>query len=190
MLSTRYQHWGLIVCFVIATAALGFALVAQVFWHMRPCPWCTLQRLIFAAVELASLFGVLLGLIISGVGAPRDRLIPLLELGFSGLVFALALTGVAAASWQAFGPIDPAGCSLTLADRIVQSTTLDVRLPLIFSATANCDEANVPLLGIPFAVWSMLTFAMIALIASVAMILSTLTWSRKVSGSISDSRQR
>ena len=80
----------------------------------------------------------------------------------------MALTGVAAASWQAFGPIDPAGCSLTLADRIVQSTTLDVRLPLIFSATANCDEANVPLLGIPFAVWSMLSVPVLVIVPPVS----------------------
>jgi hypothetical protein len=38
---------------------------------------------------------------------------------------------------------------------------LDVRLPKIFSATANCDEANVPLMGIPFAIWSLLTYAII-----------------------------
>jgi disulfide bond formation protein DsbB len=78
-------------------------------------------------------------------------------------VIALALVGVAAAAWQSFGPVDAAGCSLTLADRIVQATTLDVRLPFLFSATANCDEANVPLLGIPFAIWSMLTFVIITL---------------------------
>jgi disulfide bond formation protein DsbB len=57
---------------------------------------------------------------------------------------------------------------LTLADRIVQATTLDVRLPLLFSATANCDEANVPLLGVPFAVWSMLIFAFIAFLMMIA----------------------
>jgi disulfide bond formation protein DsbB len=179
MLNTRYQLWGLIVCFGIAIAALGFALFAQVVWHMRPCPWCTLQRLIFAALAITSLFGVLVGLVDSRLGSSRYRLIGLVELGLSGLVVALALAGVAAASWQTLGPIDAAGCSLTLADRIVQSTTLDVRLPLIFSATANCDEANVPLLGIPFAVWSMLTFAMITLIS---MVTSALTWIRKERG--------
>jgi disulfide bond formation protein DsbB len=179
MLDPRHHFWGLIVCFVIATAALGFGLFAQVVWHMRPCPWCTLQRLIFAALAISSLFGVLVSLFDSRLGSSRYRSIPLVRLGFSGLVIALALAGVAAASWQSFGPIDAAGCSLTLADRIVQSTTLDVRLPLIFSATANCDEANVPLLGIPFAVWSMLTFAMIALITMIA---SASSWIRKVSG--------
>lgn len=179
MLNTRYQRWGLIVCFGVATTALGFGLFAQVVWHMRPCPWCTLQRLIFAALAFVSLFGVLVGLVNSRVGSRRDELTRVVGLGFSGLVIALALGGVAAASWQSFGPVDAAGCSLTLADRIVQSTTLDVRLPLIFSATANCDEANVPLLGIPFAVWSMLTFAMISLIAMTS---SALTWSRKEKG--------
>jgi disulfide bond formation protein DsbB len=102
------------------------------------------------------------------LGFHQKQSVGFARLGFSGLVIALALAGVAAAAWQSFGPVDAAGCSLTLADRIVQATTLDIRLPFLFSATANCDEANVPLLGIPFAVWSMLTFAIIALLMMIA----------------------
>ena len=181
---------GWILCAAIAAAALGFGLFAQMVWHMRPCPWCILQRLIYGVILLASLAGVLLtptrsvlmqvdegtngtngtkgtkgtnGNIAGDVGGSssgglrRGAL-----LGMSGSVILMAVAGIAAAGWQSFGPIDAAGCALTLADRIVQATGLDVRLPLMFSATANCDEANVPLLGIPFAIWSLLTFAVIA----------------------------
>ena len=168
MLDSRHHNWGLIGCFTIATGALVFGLFAQVVWHMRPCPWCTLQRLIFATLSISSLLGALVGLTDSRLGFHQKQSMGFARLGFSGLVIALALAGVAAAAWQSFGPVDAAGCSLTLADRIVQATTLDIRLPFLFSATANCDEANVPLLGIPFAVWSMLTFAIIALLMMIA----------------------
>jgi disulfide bond formation protein DsbB len=114
------------------------------------------------------LLGALEGITDSRLGFHQKQSMGFARLGLSGLVIALALAGVAAAAWQSFGPVDAAGCSLTLADRIVQATTLDIRLPFLFSATANCDEANVPLLGIPFAVWSMLTFAIIALLMMIA----------------------
>lgn len=173
-----------ILCSAIAAAALGFGLFAQLVWHMRPCPWCTLQRLIYAVILLVSLAGVLLMSTrdafkpvdesASGIGARevggqwsggfwRGAL-----LGIGGSVILMAVAGIAAAGWQSFGPIDAAGCALTLADRIVQATGLDVRLPLMFSATANCDEANIPLLGIPFALWSLLTFAVIAAVMAFA----------------------
>jgi len=163
MLDPLNHRWGLIGCFLIATGALVFGLFAQVVWHMRPCPWCTLQRLIFATLSIASLLGALAGFTDAWLGFHQKQSRWFARLVFSGLVIALALVGVAAAAWQSFGPVDAAGCSLTLADRIVQATTLDVRLPFLFSATANCDEANVPLLGIPFAIWSMLTFVIITL---------------------------
>lgn len=161
-------RWAFVACFLIATGALGFGLFAQVAWNMRPCPWCTLQRLIFAVLSISGLLGLFVDRF-ADRGASRSashnsHWMMIARLGIGVLMIAVAFAGVSAAAWQSFGPIDPAGCYLTLADRIVQATTLDIRLPLIFAATANCDEANVPLLGIPFALWSMLTFATIALI--------------------------
>ena len=149
---------GLIFCAAVAAGALGFGMVAQLVWHMRPCPWCTLQRLIYAAILLSSLTGIA----IDWRGA---------RLGIGCSVILLAAAGIAAAAWQSFGPVDAGGCALTLADRIVQATGLDVRLPKIFSATANCDEANVPLMGIPFAIWSLLTYAIMGAV------MAFVTWS-------------
>lgn len=184
MHKTLLTRWAFVACFLIATGALGFGLFAQVAWNMRPCPWCTLQRLIFAALSILGLLGLFVDRFVGRFvdqfadrfvdrfadrGASRSashnsHWLMIARFGIGVLMIAVALAGVSAAAWQSFGPIDPAGCYLTLADRIVQATTLDIRLPLIFAATANCDEANVPLLGIPFALWSMLTFASIALI--------------------------
>lgn len=153
---------GLFFCAAVAAGALGFGMYAQLVWQMRPCPWCTLQRLIYAVILLSSLGGV-------AMNWPSPRL------WISCTVILMAAAGIAAAAWQSFGPVDPGGCALTLADRIVQATGLDVRLPKMFSATANCDEANVPLLGIPFAIWSLLTYAIIGAV------MAFVTWSGRPS---------
>jgi protein dithiol:quinone oxidoreductase len=125
----------------LALASLGIALIAQHWADMRPCPWCVLQRLIYLGIVLVAV------------------------LGWAIPVIALALSGVAAALWQSFGAADAGGCNLTLADRIVGATGLDQALPAIFGATANCDEANVPLFGVPFATWSLTIFALMAALA-------------------------
>jgi disulfide bond formation protein DsbB len=36
--------------------------------------------------------------------------------------------------------------------------------PMMFEATARCDEANLPWLGIPFALWSLGLFMVLLLI--------------------------
>ena len=45
-----------VVCF----GAVGLALVSQYRFDMQPCPWCTLQRLIFLLIGLLALLGTLL----------------------------------------------------------------------------------------------------------------------------------
>jgi disulfide bond formation protein DsbB len=46
------------------------------------------------------------------------------------------------------------------------ATGLDELLPAVFKATAACDEANAPLLGVPYSLWS----------AALAVILLVLTF--------------
>ena len=41
-------------------AAIGVALVSQHVYDMQPCPWCVLQRAVFAAIALSCLPGALL----------------------------------------------------------------------------------------------------------------------------------
>ncbi len=36
----------------------------------------------------------------------------------------------------------------------MMATGLDELLPSVFKATAACDEANAPMLGIPYSLWS------------------------------------
>ena len=45
---------------VAPVAAVGMALFTQHVLGMMPCPWCVLQRVIFLAISLAALTGLLL----------------------------------------------------------------------------------------------------------------------------------
>lgn len=130
---------------VLSFGAVVAALVSQHAFAMEPCPWCVLQRLIFLAIGVFAL----LGLVWRGGAGSRVA-------GTFALL--LAIAGVAAALWQHFVAAKSASCSLTLADRVVAATQLDRLLPDVFEARASCADAAVNLLGVPYAMWSALAF--------------------------------
>jgi disulfide bond formation protein DsbB len=131
----------------IALAAAGsvaLALVSQHVYDMQPCPWCILQRLIFAVIAVVAL----LALALRGLGR---RLA-------AALIVGLALAGIAAALWQNRVAAKSESCNLTLADRIVSGLQLDAWLPEIFQPRASCIDAAVDLLGVPYELWSLALF--------------------------------
>jgi disulfide bond formation protein DsbB len=132
----------------LSLAAVGVALWTQHALGMEPCPWCILQRLIFVAIALAALLGLLLGRALAAV-----------------LVLGLSLSGIAAALWQHFVAAASDSCNLTLAEKIVSGLKLDGLLPEIFQPRASCADAAVKLLGLPYEFWSLGLFALLALLA-------------------------
>jgi len=134
----------------VSSAALAAALVSQHIYDMQPCPWCVLQRLVFVAIVV---FAVL-GFVWRGAAGGRVA-------GTFALL--LALVGIAAALWQQVVAAKSASCNLTLADRIVNATTLDRLLPDVFEARASCADAAVSLLGVPYAYWAAAVFALCAI---------------------------
>lgn len=135
----------------IAAAAFGAiaaALFTQHALDMQPCPWCVLQRLVFAVVGLVALCGL-------AWRSPLGRGMAAL------LILLLSASGVAAALWQYFVAAPGASCNLTLADRIVSGLRLDALLPAVFQATATCADAAVNMLGVPYEAWSLGAFVLI-----------------------------
>jgi disulfide bond formation protein DsbB len=137
----------------ISLAAVGLALWSQHGFGMEPCPWCVLQRLIFVAIALACVPGLLV---------PR----PLARWASAPLVAALAAAGLAAALWQHFVAAASASCNLTLADRVLAALGLDAALPEIFQPRASCADAAVNLLGVPYEFWSGALYVAIAAAAA------------------------
>ena len=137
---------------VISLAAIGAALVSQHVFNMQPCPWCVLQRVIFAAIALATLPGLLLrrrwSRTVSGAG-----------------VLVLAACGVAAALWQHVVAASSLSCNLTLADRIVGGLGLDSLAPQVFAAYASCADAAVKLAGISYEFYSLALYVLLAALA-------------------------
>jgi protein dithiol:quinone oxidoreductase len=132
----------------LPVVAVGVALYTQHGLGMEPCPWCVLQRVIFLAISLAALPGLLAG------GA--------LARWLSGpLVGLLALSGVATALWQHFVASSSTSCALTLADRVVRGMGLDELKPEVFAAYASCADAKATLLGVPYEFYSLTLFVLL-----------------------------
>jgi protein dithiol:quinone oxidoreductase len=133
-------------------AAVAAALVSQYQFDMLPCPWCTLQRLIFLVV------GTLCGLAALLPSRPVRRALASLALLFS-------LSGVAAALWQHLVAASSSSCNLTLADKILRALGLFDLAPSVFAPMASCADAAVDLLGVPYALWSLALFGLCGLIS-------------------------
>lgn len=146
----------LLACAVFALAAVGAALVLQHVFDMRPCAWCAFQRLVYLLVAAFALAGWA-----SGAGTVARR-------SFAALAALTALGGLWAALHQQFVAAQSQSCAFTFADRVLLQLRLDETLPWLFAADASCSEANVPLLGVPFALWSVAAFALLAAGASFA----------------------
>ena len=134
----------------VCLAAVAAALVAQHGFDLQPCPWCILQRVIYLAIALACAVAAL-----SRTAAVR--------LGLAGVALVLALLGAASALWQHVVAAKSASCNLTLADRILNALGAEALLPSLFQVTANCADAAVSVLGVPFEYWSLALYAALAL---------------------------
>ncbi|MCP5266026.1 MAG: disulfide bond formation protein B [Burkholderiaceae bacterium] len=142
----------LVVC-LLAWGSVALALFLQHGLGMQPCAWCTLQRLVYIVLGAVAL----LGWGWSGRTAVRR---------VAGLVAAITgVAGIAAALYQQFVASKTSSCVFTLADKIIGAVQLDELMPWMFKARAACDEANVDLLGFPFAWWSALLFLVLTVLS-------------------------
>jgi len=146
--------WALLV--LLPLAAVAAALVSQHRFDMLPCPWCVLQRLIFVAIALVALPGLLV----------RHSLVRRVS-AFETLT--LTLAGLAAALWQHFVAAASSSCNLTLADRINTAIGLDALWPEVFAAYATCADAAVKLLDLPYEAWSGALFVVLGGLAVLAL---------------------
>jgi disulfide bond formation protein DsbB len=138
-----------------AVGLVGLGMELQTLLRLAPCPLCIFQRLIYLAVGLVALGGVLW---------PAGRLL------WSMLIGLLALLGIGVASYQtwmqAFPHLAPE-CSYTdpnLIERLVD--WLGMQWPSLFLATGFCTSREWVFLGLSMANWSLVVFAGIAGLAA------------------------
>jgi protein dithiol:quinone oxidoreductase len=135
-----------------AFAVTALAVFTQHRWGMDPCAWCIVQRMLF----------LLIG-IVTAVGAAW----PLRRAGavhrIAGFIVVLAaVVGAASAMWQTLYASKAASCQMSLADHLVNASRLDRWIPDLFQVKASCADATAPLLGLPYPLWSLAAFVLIA----------------------------
>ncbi len=140
--------------FLLAWGGVAAALVSQHAFALEPCPWCIVQRLLYL---VAGVFALASMPIRQRAGVARALL---------GVAALASIGAIAAALYQHLVAAQTGSCAFTAADRFLMATGLDEALPSVFKATAACDVANAPMLGVPYALWSVaLSIVLLGLIA-------------------------
>jgi protein dithiol:quinone oxidoreductase len=145
----------------VCIAGVAFALVAQHYWDMQPCPWCILQRMLYVVLGIVAIACGLFG----GKRTRMGRTVASGPWKFgSWAVVLLSLVGVGVATYQATVAASQVSCNLTAAHKFITATGLDELAPEIFKVRASCaDAANATLLGVPFEVASGILFGILLL---------------------------
>lgn len=144
---------------IFAVAAVALALLSQHIFDMPPCAWCVFQRLLFLAIAAVCWLTLAVGAVWRGA----HRLGGL-------LVVALAGGGVTAAWYQITVASQMFSCAQTFADRFMVGSGLDASVPWLFGIYATCAEAQVALLGIEYAWWSMALFVALGAMSLIALL--------------------
>lgn len=152
--SRRNRPLALIALF--SFGAVAVALVSQYVFFMQPCAWCVLQRLIYLAIGVLALVGLVGG---RPLGRPAALLAAL-----------LALCGIATAWHQYTVAEQMKSCVGTFADRFMDHTGLVSAMPKVFGIYAMCADAVVKVLGVEYVLWSLALFVII-LLASLSALL-------------------
>ncbi len=146
---------------LVCLGLISFGLFLQYAGHLEPCPMCILQRYAFSGVILVSLAAALHGSRRSG---PR--------VFYGCLLVLLSLAGGGVAAWQSYiqrFPPNLAECGPSLS-YMLESFPLSSSLPMIFRGAGDCTAIDWTFLGLSIANWSLLSFALIAIAAVIAMI--------------------
>jgi len=138
---------------LLCLAAVGFALISQYAFGMRPCAWCVLQRLILLAIAAVC------GLASVGWGSRMIRRIGAV------LSAVLGVCGVLTAWYQYSVAAQLFSCAQTFADRFMTASGLDAGLPWLFGIRASCMDARVTLLGVEYALWGLGLFVVCTVLA-------------------------
>jgi disulfide bond formation protein DsbB len=141
----------LIAVALVALGLVGFALYLQHIKQMQPCPLCIIQRYAFIGVALICIVAAFLPATAARIGAGLGTLAALAGAGVAGHhVWILAHPGTSCG-------IDPLETALN------KYPTAEL-MPYLFKADGLCSDALDPVLGLQIPHWSLLWFAVLAVI--------------------------
>lgn len=142
--------------FVVCVLLLAFALFAEHYWGMFPCPLCIFQRIAFLVMALFFLAGGL-----HAPGAPARWL-------YTGGVWLGGLFGVAVAGRHLWIQALPAGqvpsCGPPL-DYLFSAFPFAEAFRLVFTGSGECAKVE-PILGLPMPAWTLFWFVVLLVAAA------------------------
>lgn len=147
-----------LVGFLICCGLLGFALFSEYYWQMYPCPLCIFQRVAVIVMGVFFLLGALF--------APKSRArwIPVVGV-WIGAAFGLAVAG--RHLWIQSLPADQVPSCGPPLDYMFSAFPFAKVLKLVFTGSGECAKVE-PILGLPMPAWTLFSFAMLALLAWLA----------------------
>jgi disulfide bond formation protein DsbB len=141
----------LLVVAFISLGLLAYALYLQHMQNMLPCPLCIIQRYAFAAVAVICLLFALLPQAATRLGANLGAL--------------AALAGAAVAGWHLWVKAHPSvSCGIDPLETSLNKIPTAELLPFVFKADGLCTTEYAPILGLSIPQWSLLWFAVFAIL--------------------------
>lgn len=144
----------LLLCAALCFLAVGIALISQHVFDFAPCAWCTFQRLIYLVVGVVCL-----------IAATGPAMLGRITAGLAALV---SIGGILAAWYQHSVAAEMVSCDRTFADQFMVKSGLDGAFPSIFGIFATCMDAKVNVLGVEYAIWSLMLFVVLTVLTGYA----------------------
>lgn len=142
---------GFVACFGL----IGFALFAQSFWELKPCPLCIFQRIAFAALGVV--------LLIAGLHAPKGALGRRV---YGVLAMIPAFTGIGIAGrhvWLTMLPPEKVpACGPPLEFMMEVNPFTDV-IRMVLTGSGECAKIDWTFFGLSMPAWSLICFVVISL---------------------------
>ncbi|HVL76093.1 MAG TPA: disulfide bond formation protein B [Noviherbaspirillum sp.] len=135
----------------VSLGLVGYALYLQHQLGWAPCPLCVIQRYVFVGVAAVCLLGALLPRAAAPVGA--------------GLGALVALGGAGVASWHTWVKANPTvSCGIDPLETALNRIPPADWMPFLFKADGLCATPYPPILGLQVPHWSLIWFAIFALV--------------------------
>jgi disulfide bond formation protein DsbB len=149
-------RWRVAVPGVLGLGLIGFGMLLQLIEGVVPCPMCIMQRLVWIAIVVVSLVGVMWH------GQRR-------VLASHTLHAVLTLGGAYVAarqSWLQWYPPQAASCGRDFYG-IVETFPLRQALPMLLKGSGDCSAVDWTFLGGSIANWSFLMFVLVFIFSAV-----------------------
>lgn len=144
--------------FLVCAGLLGFALFAEYYLHMFPCPLCIFQRVAVIVMAVFFLLGALF--------APRGgaRWVPVVGV-WLGAAFGVAVAG--RQLWIQSLPADQVPSCGPPLDYLFSAFPFAKVLEVVFTGSGECAKVE-PILGLPMPAWTLFWFVVLAVLAWLA----------------------